>query len=152
MTDTALELPSAGKHGSGSGSKFGWKVEYRTSYPGPNNINGLLIDAYWRTLHIQSATVPEIGQVPVKKWDRHMLDHAGLLPFVAAQAHRANLIAFVEAVATPGGALCLETRLVKCEYQWSYKTTELGVADEQIALTQEREMKISPRTETETPV
>lgn len=133
MKDTysmpAIERPSASKHGSGHSTTQGYRLEVRTSSFTPKIIGGsFVIDGVWRTVPVQEGSVPFGLNVPVTLWDREMLIRSGLVSRVAVEAFRWGFLAAMEA-STPGGALCLETRLVKVELKVSYSTEEKGVSD-----------------------
>lgn len=124
-----IERPSSGTtHGSGSGTNIGYKLEVRTSYATPTVIGDkYIIDNVWREFPIVPGAVPFGPNVPTRDWDADMLKH-GIVSRTVAEAHAAVLLAFLEAT-RPAGALCVEVRLVKVEYKWSYSITEKGVSD-----------------------
>ena len=125
----ATELTSATCHGSGSGTKYYYKVEVRTSCSSPLPVGTFVIDHCWRALPIQESKSPWGINVPVPTWHRDGLSH-GLVPFVVAEAHRWAFLAYLEA-ASIGGALCIQTRLVEIAYRHSYSTEEIGVSPPQ---------------------
>lgn len=119
-------------HGSGNATDIGYKVEVRTSYHSPTVIgqgdDALVIDTFWRQLHIREGSTPFGVNIPVRRsWGRSILDH-GLLTYVAAEAHRWAFLAYLEATQT-AGTLCIETRLVEVECKTSYALTEKGVTE-----------------------
>lgn len=129
-----LEIHSPGIHGSGNSTGKYYKVEYRSTTPMTKVIgNGqepfpFLIDHYWRTLQITNAAQQWGVNIPIRPWEVDACKH-GLLSYVAAEAHRWAFLAALESgVGGPGGALCVETRLVAVELQQSYSTKELGVS------------------------
>ena len=128
MSMEARETPNAHKHGKGEGHHHGYLVEVRTSYFQPKVLSkDLVIDNVWRRWPVHEGSVPYGLNVPVGRNDRDMLAH-GLLTREAAEAHRWGLLASLEADSLLG-SLCVETRLVKVRYDWSYKLTEVGVSE-----------------------
>lgn len=144
----ALELPSNGKHGSGTGSSIGYKLEARTSYHSPLRLGDFVIDNVWREVPLREGVTPWGMNVPVKAWDRDMLTDCGLVSFYVAEAHRWSLLAFIESHLV-AGSLCVQTRLVKIEYSFSYSTKELGVTPAQLWCNGEK--AIAPRASTPPP-
>lgn len=128
-----LEIHSPGIHGSGSSTGKYYKVEYRSTTSMSKVIgNGqdpfpFIIDHYWRSLSITQGAQQWGVNIPLRAWDGEACKH-GLLTLVAAEAHRWAFLAALEAGAGgPGGALCVETRLVAVEFHQEYSTKELGV-------------------------
>lgn len=128
-----LELHSPGLHGSGNSCGTYYKVEYRSSYPEPKFIGNaqgplpFVIDHYWRALSITLGAQQWGVNIPLRRRDEDACKH-GLLSYVAAEAHRWAFIAALEAGAGgPGGALCVETRIVAVKLTVNYSTEELGV-------------------------
>jgi hypothetical protein len=125
----AREIPNAHKHSKAEGTHHGYLVEVRSSYFIPTVLaKDLVIDSVWRRWPIGAGTVPNGLNVPTGPHDHDMLVHGGLLTREAAEAHRWGLLATLDAASTLG-ALCIETRLVKVRYDWSYKLTEVGVSE-----------------------
>ena len=134
-----VEMPGEHNHESGKGYKDGYRVEVRTSYWSPSVIDGRVIDGVWRTVPIAAGATPWGNNVPVRPWDRDMLDR-GLLPMEAAEAHRWTLLAMLDA-SQIAGSLCIETRLVKVRYHYEYRTEEVGVGDVHKAGSYERNVE-----------
>lgn len=128
MTDyPAIELASASLHGSGTHTRTLYKVEVRTSYHSPTVLDELVIDHCWRTLHIRRGGSPFAANIPLPAMDAEGADH-GLVPYIAAEAHRWAFLAALEAV-RPAGSLCVQTRLVAVELTTSFTTKETGVSE-----------------------
>lgn len=128
-----LEMHSPGLHGSGNSTGTYYKVEYRTSYTTPTFIGNhqgpfpFVIDHYWRTLEITRGAQQWGVNIPLRAWDEDACKH-GLLKYVAAEAHRWAFLAALDAGAGgPGGALCVETRIVAVKFSVQYSTEEIGV-------------------------
>lgn len=129
MSMEAREIPNAHKHDRGEGSHYGYLVEVRTSHFQPKVLaKDLVIDNVWRRWPVQGGSVPYGLNVAVGPHDRDMLTHGGLLTREAAEAHRWGLLAALDAESTLG-SLCIETRLVKIKYHWSYRLEEVGVSE-----------------------
>jgi len=144
----ALELPGAGKHGSGSGGRDGYKVEVRTSYIHPTVLDDFVIDGTWRTLPIKRSMTPWGINIPVNPFDADMVEH-GLLPYEAVQTHRWAFLALLAAQHV-AGSLCIQTRLVKVAYSYTFKTEEIGVSEYQEGRSFDRDVKpFKPRFSTE---
>lgn len=130
-----LELNSRGNHGSGNSTSTYYKVEYRTTTSmstvlgNPNEPFPFIIDHYWRTLQIIPSAQPWATNIPIRPWDADAAKH-GLIPYVAAEAHRWGFLAFLEAKAI-AGSLCVETRLVSVRFKQQWSTEELGVTAHQ---------------------
>jgi len=117
---SALELPTANFQGSGTLHMEGYKIEIRTSYFTPTVLGDFVIDTVWRT-------------VPVR-----------LLSYTAAEAHRWAILSIIDATKM-GGDLCIETRLVKVIYNYSYTTEELGVSESHESMSHQRDAAFKPR-------
>jgi hypothetical protein len=129
----ALEIHSPGIHGNGSSTGMYYKVEYRgttsmTKVIGDGQASfPFVIDHYWRTLGIQQGAQRWGVNIPIKPWDAEACNH-GLVTHVVAEAHRWAFLAALEAgISGPGGALCVETRLVAVELHKEHSTKEIGV-------------------------
>jgi len=126
-----LEIHSPGIHGNGSSTGTYYKVEFRTissmtkCIGNPNEPFPFVIDHYWRTLPIQLGAVQWGANIPCRSWDAEAAQH-GMVSYAAAEAHRRAFLAYLEAT-TPGGSLCIETRLVAVEFKREYSTKEIGV-------------------------
>lgn len=106
-----------GKPMNGNGTDIGWSVEARLAYYNPQAVAGLLLDDRWQTV-----SFPE-GRIGVPRSSRYSLPWfaaCGLYDYAAAQALRWWFIAQAEA---EGGAICLETRLIKHQMKYSYEHT-----------------------------
>jgi hypothetical protein len=114
-------------HGSGTSRHTMYKIEVRSSYPEPTTIDGFIIDFVWRTLPIVEGRSPWGMNIPVSFLDNRGIEH-GLVGYTAAQAHRWGFLAALGAKRI-SGALCIETRLVQVELNYSYTITEKGVSD-----------------------
>lgn len=126
-----IELQSADKHGNGSFSGHYFQVEVRTSSGSPVvlSLEGerrpFVIDHCWRHWPVYRGAIKWGCNVPIRSWDHDAADH-GLLPYLAAEAHRRVLLAALEAY-TIGGSLCIETRLVEVKFSKTYNCEEIGV-------------------------
>ena len=138
MTDKdrgpVLEMRSPGMHGNGSSTQTFYKVEYRNTSSMTKVIgNGqdpfpFVIDHYWRTLGIGPGAQQWGVNIPCRRWDGEALGH-GLVSYVVAEAHRWAFLAALEAgISGPGGAGCVETRLVAVKLQQQFSTEEIGVS------------------------
>ncbi len=125
----AIELNGDGKHGSHSGTMCFYKVQVRTSAHHPTTLEGLTIDNAWRDLPIMRGAAKWGVNIPVSRAfsGSDALDH-GMVPYVAAEAHRWAFLAYLEAMEGTG-TLCIETRLVQIECKFSFETKEIGVTD-----------------------
>ena len=140
---SALELPTSGFHGSGTSHKEGYKIEIRSSYFTPILLGDFVIDTVWRTIPVKEGTTPHGINIPVKDYDRKMLD-IGLLSYTAVEAHRWAILSMLDATKL-GGTLCIETRLVKVRYNYSYTTEELGVSEPHESMLHQRDITFKPR-------
>lgn len=131
MSISPIEIKSTTSHGSGSMSGDYYKIEIRTSYPEPvvlgEGQRTFVIDNAWREWPITSADCPHPMAVPVKSYEAEAVSH-GVVPYIAAEAHRWMLLAYLDAIRITG-ALCIETRLVKIQYKRSYELNEVGVSE-----------------------
>jgi hypothetical protein len=145
MSMAPQELPNAHKHGKGEGSQVGYFLEVRSSYMTPTVIDAkTVIDNVWRRWDIREGTTPYGLNVPLGRSDREMLQH-GLMSYEAAQAHRWGLIAALEAQSLLG-ALCIETRLVKVQFHYTYRLEEIGVEEAEKATFLRRSQGVKPRS------
>ena len=140
---SALELPTANFQGSGTLHMEGYKIEIRTSYFTPTVLGDFVIDTVWRTVPVREGTTPHGINIPVREYDRKMLD-VGLLSYTAAEAHRWAILSIIDATKM-GGVLCIETRLVKVIYNYSYTTEELGVSESHESMSHQRDAAFKPR-------
>jgi hypothetical protein len=127
-TYPAGELASAGKHGNGAGNIHYYKVEVRTTYHEPAVIGGFVVDHIWRNLPVIESSQPWAANIQVNRANREALNNCGLMTRTVAEAHRWAFLADLEAH-RPLGSLCIETRLVKVNYSFSYRTEEKGVTE-----------------------
>lgn len=141
-----IELNRDGRHGSGSGTIAYYKVEVRTSYYQPTVLgegkNRFVIDNCWREWSIRPGSTIYGTNVPYGRQFNHGADDLGLFSYVVAEAHRLALLAHLEA-AEIMGSLCIETRLVKVEYKYSFEAKEIGVTP--VLRADCRERQFAPR-------
>jgi hypothetical protein len=135
----SIELPSAGKHSSGTRHMTGYKIEVRTSYNNPTILGEFVIDNVWREIPVIAGATPYGINIPVGEYDRKMLSDVGLLSYIAAEAHRWAFLAVVDS-AKISGALCIETRFVKVKYSYSYTTEEIGVSEPHESMSYKRDV------------
>lgn len=121
------EYPRA--DGSGSGTDCVWSVEARYNYHTAKAFGDLILDNRWQRLYFKKHK--EIG-VPQGGCLTPAIKLSGLLSYQAAQALRWWFIANCENDSMFGvmGALCLETRLVKHEVEYSYKVRAIRHSEE----------------------
>ena len=101
---------------SGSGTIHGYRVEARYNYSQPKSFGGQILDREWRLLHFAEGT--PIG-VPVgSSHELPMLRQSYCYSYQGAQALRWWFHANVETELL--GGLCLETRIVRYEIQYSH--------------------------------
>lgn len=118
-----LKLP---KLGNGSGTSKCWKVQARTSKGcGPKKIesasvgmDNYLNDIEWQTLSFSSASIG----VPPSPYHFDEFARHGFLSYAAAQALRWWFVAEQKGVSS-----YLETRLVECEFKYSYSAEAKAV-------------------------
>ena len=144
------EIASASVHGSGSSTEVLYKIEVRTSYHTPKVLgegkDKFVIDHCWRALPIVEALMPWGINIPVRRrW--HGSVEFGLVPYVAAEAHRWGFLAHLDA-ADWGGSLCIETRLVAVRLKCTHDTEEVGVS-ESLRGVMRNSLKLAPRSPTE---
>jgi hypothetical protein len=145
MSLAPQELPNAHKHGKGEGSQIGFFLEVRSSYMTPTVIDAkTVIDNVWRRWDVREGATPYGLNVPLGRSDREMLRH-GMMTYEVAQAHRWGLLAALEAHSLLG-ALCVETRLVKVQFHYTYRIEEIGVEEAEKAIFLRRGQETKPRS------
>jgi hypothetical protein len=102
---------------SGSGTEIGYSVEARYNYPSPKAFGDIILDDRWRTVHFPEGKTG----VPAGPIYYTHTRAQGLFGYSAAQALRWWLHALADAEIL--GGLCIETRLVKHEINYSNQTT-----------------------------
>lgn len=107
-------------HGSGSGEEMVYRLEARSTYPQPEEINGILLDNRWHPVPTVENWLP--GGVNNRVFSAEAKRH-GFMAYETAMALMHTFIAN-----TPGLASCLEMRLVKVKFKYSFSTEEVGVS------------------------
>lgn len=130
--------------GRGGGSTPVYIVEARLNYHEPKQYHGMLLDSRWRRVHFPEGPVG----VPVDLWKlQPETRNHGFLDYQAAMA----LAYWFMAGDGKGGifgvmsGLCVETRLVKIQYKYSYETTEIGVGETMSVNEESRRAKFTQR-------
>lgn len=124
-------------HGSGNGSEILYVVEARMNYPEPKEYNGMILDREWRQVQFPKAPLG----VPNSAFDPHARQ-IGLLGYDTAMA-----LAHWFMAAPLLGSLCVETRLVKVKYSFTFDTEEIGVGPVMEVYETRRHTKFEPRAE-----
>lgn len=124
------------EHGSGSGTESVYRVEARSTFTAPQEINGMLLDNRWRTVSFAKAPIG----VRNKVWAAEAHQH-GFLSYEAAL----TLAHWFMANAEYG--YCVETRLVKVKLAYSYSTEEVGVGEPMSHFHAERDAVFGQRRE-----
>ena len=149
--DTSAATLQAGEkvgkfYGRGSIPNTGYVIEVRTSYHQPTVLEDFVIDNNWRRLPIMEGASAWGTNIPIHRSDRHMLEQ-GLLSYEVAQAHRWAFLSYLNALKI-GGALCIETRLVKVSHTYTYATEEIGVGESHPSASYERDIAaFTPRSD-----
>ncbi len=113
-------------YGSGSGAVELYVVESRTSYTAPQKHGGMILDGEWRRVFFQKTPVG----VPNLEAALHPeAARMGLTNYAAAMA-----LAYWWMALPPDDdrlgvfpSFCVETRVVKVKYSYSFSTDEVGV-------------------------
>jgi len=109
----------------GSGADVGYTVEARHNYIRPCKIGNQMFDNRWQQVEFEGGP----HGVPTMTIGHRALHLGFLLPYNAAQALRWWFVAAAEA-GEIGGALCLETRLVKHKLKYSYEVEAIETVAE----------------------
>ena len=105
---------------SGSGTTTGYSVEARCSCREPKRYGDLILHDKWQTIHFPKGS----PGVPPPKFQQYELERTGLHGYQAAQALRWWFHAELEQEIM--GGLCIETRIIKHEIEYSYKATAIS--------------------------
>ncbi len=110
----ADEWPKAGS--SASGTDRSYSVQARMAYYEPRTVSGMMLDTRWKTVCFKPG---EVG-VPIHRW--HSWPDHGLYNYQAAEALRWW---FVAQARVENNEICLETRLVEHEVDYSWKESSV---------------------------
>lgn len=105
---------------SGSGTTVGYSVEARCSCREPKKVGDIILHDKWQRIHFNKG----FPGVPQPKVHLYELERAGLLGYQTAQALRWWFHAELEREIL--GGLCIESRLVKHQVEYSYKSTAIS--------------------------
>ena len=125
MTRQKFEIKEPVSRSNGSGTTFGYVVEARYMYREPAIINGAVCDKEWREVRFDKGTVG----VPARRYSHHTQEH-GLFDFAQAEALRWWFLAAAEASVVMG-MICLETRLVQYQVEYTHKVMAVAIIDAQ---------------------
>lgn len=144
MTDPSERLAGSAYAASGSGSQDWFLVEARLDYSEPRSVAGHMLDDRWRRLDFPRSLVG----VPCTstQFGYGAADH-GMMNIEAAEALRWWFLAQAEADRI-GGSLCVETRIVKVCYHYTFRCEEIGVSAAVTSSEQRREMTFELRQST----
>lgn len=126
VSEAEPEFPSKGTSGSGSGRGYLPQARYVNDGDGLA-INDWALGPKWKTIPFEKILPPGVG-IPTRTPCHGHIPHSNLLSYEAAQAIRWWFLAFLEAHMVTG-SLCVETRLVKHDCQYSFSETAVEAAD-----------------------
>lgn len=109
-----------------NGTDIGYKVQVKCTAWSPVSIGDMVLDDHWRELRIVRSSV---GVPMYREYDYH-LPATGCMTLAAAQALRWWFLAEVE-VHHPGKTVGMETRLVRCKIEYSFKGEALEVVGDE---------------------
>ncbi len=112
-------------YGSASGSTELFVVETRSSYTSPQKHGGMIVDSQWRQVHFPKSPigVPNLTATLHPEAASH-----GLFNYEAAMALAYWWMALPDDDKIfPFPSYCIETRIVKVKYTYSWSTEEVGV-------------------------
>ncbi len=99
-----------------NGTDSGYKVQVRYAVGYPVSIGDMVLDEHWRELRIARSAVG----VPTHRESDYHLPATGCMTLTAAQALRWWFLADIEA-RHPGKIFGVETRIVRCKIEYSWK-------------------------------
>ena len=118
-TQNETSIPDAKACPSGSGTERLFSVEARYNYHEPKVIAGQMFDNRWKRIPYSDAP----HGIPKPRYISQGRSASNLLTRQEAEAIRWWFICIAEASENVGGSLCLETRIVEHEVEYSYSVT-----------------------------
>ncbi len=109
--------------GSGTGGDRAYFVEARFNYHEPCEICGQLMDKEWRRIHFSKGPIG----IPGPQFPNLASTNLGLHSYAQAEALRWW---FLAAADTNHDTLCLETRLVEVEVNWTFNSKLINYLSE----------------------
>lgn len=110
-------MSDKGNHGSGSGTEIVYRIEARSSFIQPEEVNGIILDNRWRIVTFDKSPIGVKNRVFSGEAKRH-----GFLSYGAA-------LALAHWFLSDADHSSVEVRLVKIKLSYSYETEEEGVSE-----------------------